>query len=169
VILIGIFDFIIKRKKTPTILDVSNGVDNEVTISTTPNHLFHSYIVSQKDLKLSESGHLYTNLPTESNIKKVSKKINSITKDWDGFSVSSYYRNSKRTTWIDRFNRYIATKIENPFSSSYTIRGDIVELLSNKGEFLVQCENAKCEILIPNEVNINLNDFSILKKKESKS
>lgn len=164
---IGLINWLIEKKKTPTILDVSNEIDNEITVSTSPHHLYHSYVINQKDLKLSDSGRLYIDLPIKSNIKKLSKKLNKLTKEFGGFDVESYYRNSHRKTWIDRFNRYIGTKIENPFSISFTIRSDAINEFSNRGVFLVQCENAKCEILIPSEIKVNLNDFSIIKKKQT--
>lgn len=155
---------LLPKSTTPTILKTTTKIDNEITVSTSPNHLFHSYVADQSDLKLTGSGNLLVKLPKHSNIKKMNGELNKLMKTWNGFKVAAYYKNTHRTTWVDRFNRYIATKIESPHSISFILRSDAVTELSNRGKFLIQCESANCEILVPTEINVNLADFSILQR-----
>jgi hypothetical protein len=135
-------------------------------LSTVPENYFNAFVIKRNKLDITESGGLVTTLPKKSNIRDVEPLIDKITKERGGFRASHRGSSPKSTqiSWIDGFNRYMATKKETPDGISISLRADLANELSQRGRMFVQCDESFCDILIPSKMTVNMNKYSVAMK-----
>ncbi len=63
-----------------------------------------------------------------------------------------------KTIWTDKFNRQLASVIENEEGLYYDVRGDIaLYIINHNGVNIVQCNKDSCDYIIPQIAKIDLN------------
>lgn len=161
----------ITKRGVKTLCHPRSTVKEHIPISTVPQNYFRGYIVNRDKLEITDSGGLMTKLPSKSNLKTVEKHLDKLSKSWGGFKGSYRKPQPKQNqiSWIDGFNRYMATKSENPEGVTYVLRADVANDLSQKGLLLVQCDESFCDILIPSQISVDINKYSVALDDERKN
>jgi len=154
----------ITKRGVKTLCHPRSTIKGHISVSTVPQNYFRGYIIDRDKLEITESGGLITQLPSKSNLKDIEKPLNKLSKSWGGLKGS--YRKpipkQVQVSWIDGFNRYMATKSENQEGVTYILRADVANELSQQGKLLVQCDESFCDVLIPSQVSVDINRYSVV-------
>ena len=153
----------ITKRGVRTLCHPRSLIKGHIAISTAPQNFFRGYIIDRDKLEVVESGGLITSLPLKSNLKNVEKHLDKLSKSWGGLK-GSYRRpqpKQNQISWIDGFNRYMATKSENQEGVTYILRADVANELSQRGSLLVQCDESFCDVLIPSQISVDINKYSV--------
>lgn len=142
-----------------TVLHPRTVITDEITLSTNRDFHHHAYILDIKKLEFTEDNAIISKLPKKSNIKDITKELDSIKKKINGDKLSSIGDDYTKTSWIDGFNRHFATKIETPDHVNYVLRGDIANDLFLQNKVLVQCSTSVCDALLPSKITVDLKKF----------
>ena len=147
------------KKSLQTVLHPFTSIDNEITLTTSKKYNHHAYIIPISNIKFTDKKSFITSLPKKSNIKDALPLLDKIKKEIKGDKLSSYGDDYSTMAYVDRVNRYFATKVETPKYLSIAMRGDIANLLFLKGYFLVQCDNSSCDVSIPSKLKVDFPNF----------
>jgi hypothetical protein len=153
----------ITRRGVKTICHPRAIINGKIELSTSPENYFNAYMIDRDKLDITESGGLVTTLPKKSNIRNVEPVVDKITKERGGFRASHRGSSPKSSqiSWIDGFNRYMATKTETQDGITFSLRADLANEISQRGNMFVQCDESFCDILIPSKISVNMNKYSV--------
>lgn len=153
----------ITHRGVQTICHPRSILNGHIAVSTSPPNYFKAFLVDRDNVKVTESGGLMVKLPPKSNIRDIEKPLDKITKERGGYRGALTKSRPKRNqkSWIDPFNRYMATKNETQDGISYLLRADIANDISQRGKLLVQCDESFCDILVPTKLSVDLNKYSV--------
>ena len=156
------------RRGVKTLCHPRGIVDGLINLSTVPENYISAFIIKRKKLDITESGGLITALPKKSNLRSLEPEIDKITKERGGFRASHHGTtpNSSQISWIDGFNRYMATKIETPDGMQINLRADVANELSQRGKMFVQCDESFCDIFLPGKISVDMNKYSVAMRGE---
>lgn len=160
---IGKFIESVTHKGVKTICHPRSKINGHIPMTTSPENYFKSFYIDEGDCEITESGAIVCNLRKESNIRELESDLNKLTKEKGGYRASfleSGPRQSQKS-WIDGSERFMATRNETPDGISYILRADLANELVQRGKHLIQCDEAFCEILMPTEISVNLNKYSV--------
>lgn len=153
----------VTKKGVKVLCQPRSVLKDHIAISTVPENYFQGYLIDRDDIKVTESGGFLIDLPKKSNIDEIEDEINETADEWGGFRGSFARSNPKQNqvSWVDGFERYMATKNESRDGVTYVLRADVANDLSQKGKILVQRDESFCELLIPTKLQVNLNKYSV--------
>lgn len=160
----GLFDSMVNwltGRDTRSILKPSTRIDNQITLTTTKDPWnYHSYILDIKKMKVTESNSFIGKIPKKSNIKDIEPILDRMKKKFGGMKIEELEEEHTKTSWIDRYNRIMSTKIEEQRGISYKIRGDIANQFFLEGKIFVQCTTATCIAVVPSVTCTDLTKFN---------
>jgi len=162
----GLIEYV-THKKISTALTPRTELLDEIVLTHSPKNFVRSFVIRQKQIKVTETRGLVTKLPTKSNITDIDKELDKIKKEWHGYKATTHSKDKDQIVWIDKSNRFIANKVESRDGISYVLRGDVVNLLFNRDKILVQCDSAYCDVLIPQSIQVDLNKYNVKKTEAS--
>lgn len=158
----GLIEYVM-HKKISTALTPRTDLIDEIVVSHSPKNFIKSYMIKQKNIKVTETKGMITKLPIKSNITDLDKELTNINKAWKGYKATSHSKSKEQLVWIDKANRFMANKVETKDGVSYVIRADVANELFNRDKILVQCDSAYCDALIPQRVSIDFNKYNVKK------
>jgi len=158
----GLLEYV-THKKISTALTPRTDLNNEIVVTHSPKNFIRSFLIDQKQVKITETKGLVTKLPIKSNITDLDKELDKFKKEWKGYKATTHSPSKDQVVWIDKSNRFMANKVETSDGISYVLRADIVNLLFNRDKILVQCDNAYCDALIPQTIHVDLNQYNVKK------
>ena len=153
----------ITHRGVKTICHPRSIINGHIAVSTSPTNYFKAFLINRSKINITESGGFMVQLPTKSNIRDLEGNLDKLTKERDGYRGAFTKSEPKRSqkSWIDPYNRFMATKNETPEGISYILRADVANEITQRGKLLVQCDESFCDILIPTKISVDFNKYSL--------
>jgi hypothetical protein len=153
----------VTQKGVKTICHPRSKLEGHISITKSPKNYFRGFYIDKDNIEIAESGGLIAELPKKSNIRDVENDLDKLTKEKGGYRAS-FLENSpsqSQKSWIDGQERFMATKNETTDGVSFILRADIANEITQKGKYLIQCDESFCDILMPTKVLVDLNKYSV--------
>lgn len=165
-----------RKKKIPQLLLPATEIHDEVVLLSEPFSEHMACVIPTRDIRVSDSGSLITDLPEMCNLRDVEDLIEKQRKLMP--NASRYVSDRRRTdesgrpldretqasrkVWTDG-TRFFATRLETSEGLTYRIRTDVAVNIMNQGYTFVQCNHQLCHAIIPNYTVLDYTRFMVKK------
>jgi hypothetical protein len=154
----------ILSRKVTTILEPSTELTDELTLSTDRVFNTASYVIPCTKIRGTEGGSIIADLPVQSNIHILEKKLDDYHKKIPQSDIlSSFNGGVHRKMYTDNFGRFTASKVERAQGTTFNLRGDVATHLTLQCNMFVQCDPSQCLIFTPKKMSVDLTRFTVKK------
>lgn len=147
-----------------TVLEPSVELVDELTLSTEKVYNNSAFVIPCTKLKGTEGGAIVADLPLQSNIYKLEKKLDNYHKQIPQSDVlSSFNGGIHRKMYTDNYGRFTASKVERNQGITFNLRGDVATHLSLQCNALIQCDPSQCLVFTPKRITVDFSRFALKK------